>query len=88
LLAAALYQGHPNRNDKLWNIVSIERYIRHINEIDIQGKKLIRKLINMLEFLIDNIFVIFGGSVFSTDSRHTYGYKLGSSSRRLVPLFV
>jgi hypothetical protein len=25
---------------------------------------------------------------FSTDSRHTYGYKLCSSSRRLVPLFV
>ena len=25
---------------------------------------------------------------FSTDSPHTYGYKLCSSSRRLVPLFV
>ena len=25
---------------------------------------------------------------FSTDSRHTYGYNLCSSSRRLVPLFV
>jgi hypothetical protein len=25
---------------------------------------------------------------FSTDSRHTYGYKLCSFSRRLVPLFV
>ena len=43
---------------------------------------------NMFEFLPDNIFVIFGGRVFSTDSRHTYGYKLCSSSRRLVPLFV
>jgi hypothetical protein len=44
--------------------------------------------INMLEFLIDNIFVFFGGRVFSTDSRHTYWYKLGSSFRRLAPLFV
>ena len=25
---------------------------------------------------------------FSTDSRHTYGYKLCSSSRRFVPFFV
>ena len=25
---------------------------------------------------------------FSTDSRHTYGYKMCSSSRRLVPLFA
>jgi hypothetical protein len=45
-------------------------------------------IINMLESLIDNIFVMFGGRVYSTDSRHTYGYKLCSSSRRLVPLFV
>jgi hypothetical protein len=42
----------------------------------------------MVEFLIDNIFVMFGGRVFQTDSRHTYGYKLCSPSRRLVPLFV
>jgi hypothetical protein len=27
LLAAALYQGNPDRNHKLWNIVSSERYI-------------------------------------------------------------
>ena len=26
LLAATLYQGNPDRNDKLWNIVSSERY--------------------------------------------------------------
>jgi hypothetical protein len=26
LLAATLYQGNPDRNDKLWNIVSAERY--------------------------------------------------------------
>jgi hypothetical protein len=30
LLAATLYQGNPDRNDKLWNIVSSERYILHI----------------------------------------------------------
>ena len=31
----------------------------------------------MLEFWIDNIFAMFGGRVFSTDSRHTtYGYTL------------
>jgi hypothetical protein len=27
LLAATLYQGNPDRNDKLWNIVSSERYM-------------------------------------------------------------
>jgi hypothetical protein len=27
LLAATLYQGNPDRNHKLWNIVSTERYI-------------------------------------------------------------
>ena len=41
-------------------------------------------IFNMLEFLIDNIFAMFGGRVF----QQTYGYKLCSSSRRLVPLFV
>ena len=30
LLAATLYQGHPDRNYKLWNIVSTERYILHM----------------------------------------------------------
>ena len=30
LLAATLYQGNPDRNYKLWNIVSTERYILHI----------------------------------------------------------
>jgi hypothetical protein len=29
LLAATLYQGNPDRNYKLWNIVSTERYILH-----------------------------------------------------------
>jgi hypothetical protein len=27
LLAAILYQGHPDRNHKLWNIVSSERFV-------------------------------------------------------------
>ena len=39
-------------------------------------------IINMLEFLIDNIFVLSGGR------RHTYGCKLFFSSHQLVPLFV
>jgi hypothetical protein len=30
LLAAILYQGNPDRNHKLWNIVSTERYILHM----------------------------------------------------------
>jgi hypothetical protein len=30
LLAATLYQENPDRNHKLWNIVSTERYIHFI----------------------------------------------------------
>jgi hypothetical protein len=30
LLAATLYQGNPDMNHKLWNIVSSERYILHM----------------------------------------------------------
>ena len=30
LLAATLYQGNPDRNHKLWNIVSSEKYILHM----------------------------------------------------------
>jgi hypothetical protein len=30
LLAATLYQGKSDRNYKLWNIVSTERYILHM----------------------------------------------------------
>jgi hypothetical protein len=33
LLAATLYQGNPDRKHKLWNIVSTERYIHHIQEL-------------------------------------------------------
>jgi hypothetical protein len=41
----------------------------------------------MLEYLIDNIFVMLGGRV-STDNRHTYGYKLCSFTHWLIPSFV
>jgi hypothetical protein len=46
LLVATLYQGNPDGNDKLWNIVSTERYILHMQccwyldlhlEIDSEG---------------------------------------------------
>jgi hypothetical protein len=30
LLAGTLYQGNLDRNHKVWNIVSIERYILHM----------------------------------------------------------
>jgi hypothetical protein len=30
LLAGTLFQGNPDRNHKLWNIVSSERYIYFI----------------------------------------------------------
>jgi hypothetical protein len=30
LLAATLYQGNPDRNHKLWDTVSSERYILHM----------------------------------------------------------
>jgi hypothetical protein len=33
LLAATLYQGNPDRNHKLWNIASPERYIFHMSDI-------------------------------------------------------
>jgi hypothetical protein len=48
------------------------------------------------EFLIDDIFTSLVSlnfpyvwwTCFSTDSPHSYGYQLCSSSRRIVPLFV
>jgi hypothetical protein len=49
LLAATLYQGNPDRNLKLWNIVSTGRYILHIAGaagmlLHINGKFIMRKL--------------------------------------------
>jgi hypothetical protein len=32
LLAATLYQGNPDRNHKLWNMVSSERDILHMQD--------------------------------------------------------
>ena len=45
-------------------------------------------IINMLEFLIDNIFVIFGWRVFQQTVGIPMGANCAPSSRRLVPLFV
>jgi hypothetical protein len=33
MIAATLYQGNPDRNHKLWNIGSTERYILHMQEL-------------------------------------------------------
>jgi hypothetical protein len=30
LLAGTLHQGNPDRNHKLWNIASYERYVLHM----------------------------------------------------------
>jgi hypothetical protein len=38
-------------------------------------------------FIFNNIFALFGGRIFQ-DSRYTFGCKLYSSSRRLIPLFI
>ena len=45
-------------------------------------------IFNILEFLIDNIFALFGGRVFQQTVGIPNWYKLCSSSRRLVPLFL
>ena len=42
-------------------------------------------IINILMFLINSMLAMFGGLVFSTVSRHTYGHKLFSLT---VPLFT
>jgi hypothetical protein len=38
LLTANLYQGNPDRNRKLWNIVSSERYIFHMQVLLQKGQ--------------------------------------------------
>ena len=45
-------------------------------------------IINMLEFLVDNIFVVFGGKVFPTDSRHSNGHKLCPSPSRHISVLI
>ena len=42
----------------------------------------------MLEFLVDNIFVVFGGKVFPTDSRHSDGHKLCPSPSRHISVLI
>ena len=43
----------------------------------------LEQVCSMLDFLIDNIFVTFGGEIFSTTNRHSNGHKL-CSPRRFV----
>ena len=45
-------------------------------------------IIHMLEFLVDNIFVVFGGKVFPTDSRHSNGHKLCPSPSRHISVLI
>ena len=46
-------------------------------------------IINMLEFLVDNIFVVFGGKVFQQiDSRHSNGHKLCPSPSRHISVLI
>ena len=70
---------HTSGRHKSYVVKKHSDYIKKFSETDI---------IKILEFLIDNIFVMFGGRSFSTDSRHSNGYQLCSPSRRLVLLFV
>ena len=45
-------------------------------------------IINMLEFLVDNIFVVFGGKGFPTDSRHSNGHELCPSPSRHISVLI
>jgi hypothetical protein len=85
LLGATLYQINPDRNHKLWNIVSTERYIYSIcrccwNVATYKWKVHNGKIWQHICYV--------WWMCFSTDSQHIYDYKLCSSSRWLVPLFV
>jgi hypothetical protein len=40
LLAATLYQGNHDRNHNLWNIISTERYILHMQVLLECGQEL------------------------------------------------
>ena len=44
-------------------------------------------IIKMLEYLVDNIFVVFAGSL-PADSRHSNGYELCPSSRQHLSVFI
>ena len=45
-------------------------------------------IIKMLEFLVDNIFVVFCRKSLPADSRHSNGYELCPSSRRHLSVFI
>jgi hypothetical protein len=51
LLAATLYQENPDRNHKLWNIVSTERYIHFILHAGAAG--MMKKMKEKHLFLFD-----------------------------------
>jgi hypothetical protein len=63
-----------------FNYISVDRSYFVKKHSDSTKKFSETDIINILEFLIDNIFLMFGERVF----QQTYGYKLCSSSRRLV----
>ena len=44
--------------------------------------------IKMLEFLVDNIFVVIAEKGFPTDNRHSPGYKLCPSSSRHMSVLI
>jgi hypothetical protein len=46
------------------------------------------QVISMLKFLIDNIFVSFGGVTVSAGRRHTIGYELCPSSSRFICILI
>ena len=45
-------------------------------------------IFKMLEFLVDNIFLVFAGKVFPADSRYSNGNKLCLSSSRHISLLI
>ena len=55
---------------------------------DAKNKYTEEDIIKMLEFLVDNIFVVFAGKGFQTDSRHSHGHKLCPSPSRHISILV
>ena len=45
-------------------------------------------MIKMLEFLVDNVFVVFAGKVFPRDNRHFHGHKLCPSPSLHIPVLI
>ena len=59
-----------------------------MENLDSHNKYTEDDIIDMLELLVDNIFVVFGGKVFPTDSRHSNGHKLYTSSSRHISVLI